>query len=222
MRTPWIVLGALILMGCTGAGSDFLDGGPDDPIATTVSTSAPQASSTTTTIATIAAPTTAPPTTVAPTTTIPEPTTTLSLEDQVRAGVAANKVARHACLASPATCDVGTIAVADSPDFIFLSQAISDRIATGYFGVARPETMFVIRSVTMGSDATSARIELCSFDANWLVDGRDPSTAADDIVVDDSQVTLMTDLTVALTDAGWRSFDERLIENIVGDNRCVD
>ncbi len=219
MRMPWIALGALLLMGCAGEESDFLDAPPDDPVTTpVVSTSAPPP---TTMVTTTAAPTTVPPTTIAPATTVPEPTTTLSLEDQVRAGVVANQVARHICRASPTTCDVSTIAVADSPDFIFLSQKIDERVSKGYYVLDRPESTYVVRSVTMGSDATSARIDLCSFDADWLMDWRDPEISTDDVLVDDSIVTWITDLTMVLTDTGWRSFDERLIEQVDGENRCV-
>ena len=120
MRMPWIALGALLLTGCAGAESDFLNDRADAPVATLVVTTVPPAS--TTTVAVTVAPTTAPPTTFAPTTTIPETTTTLSLEDQVRTGWAIIWANRDVCMIAPATCDVSTVAELDSPEYQYLEK----------------------------------------------------------------------------------------------------
>jgi hypothetical protein len=167
--------------------------------------SAPAKSDTSVVVTTVPVATDAPTTTEAPapTTVAPAPpTTTVPVEDQVRADFDSARVAREQCSVDPTTCDYAAIAVPDSPidaqmhEMVWMRVQLNVRTKPG-FG----QIQSTIESVTVAGD--TAQLTVCAFDTAALFEIHDPANPDDDTVFDDMPYSTRSQWEMKLTNGRW-------------------
>jgi hypothetical protein len=178
-----------------------------DESASTVAPSAATAAPTT-----LAAPTTvpqalpsaaaAPESTVAPT---EAPTTTISLEDQVRAAVTTNATALDACLVDPANCNVLTFTVPGSREAERMQKLVDRNVDVGLVSLIIPEfNSYLVESIRLGVDQRSAVVVMCVVDGNWVMDSMGTPDVADDVPVNDLLAAKRIEGLLTFAEGQWR------------------
>ncbi|MCU1388072.1 MAG: hypothetical protein JWL72_1410 [Ilumatobacteraceae bacterium] len=125
----------------------------------------------------------------------------------MRSAIALAESSYSACLTAMPSCDPATLAVARAGDLL---QGNVDRVnewnAQGYTVRDRDQFRYVVESVTLGQDNTTASAVVCIADGSKLVlPGAGPSGA--DVVVDDSYSSGLSNWEIKLdADGDWRAY----------------
>jgi hypothetical protein len=200
IRRPVALLGlgllAVSLAACSSGSNIKLDE-PATTVAPAAATVAPTTTATT-------VPETLTPTTVAPVLT-EAPTTTISLEDQVRAGVETTFWAKRTCLVNPEVCDVSTFTVPGSFEAERIQNLVDRNVSEGLHGFTVPEfNSYEVLDLRLGIDQRSAVVSMCVIDGNWLMDGLGTEDRSDDVVINDEVFVLLVEGSLVLTEDQWR------------------
>ena len=165
---------------------------------------------------------TSPPTTSATTvaTTVVETTTTLSIEQDVLAGLAEIEANIRVCLDAPAACDPTTVATQDSPAFASFAEMIASYATDGLVGRDVGRRRLIVEAVKPSPAGQVAVVEVCSVDGNWLVDPGLSPDPADDIVVNDAIDSYRVEWSLIRTPDGWRRHSGVTLETWLGEDRC--
>ena len=221
-RMRRLMIGACVALTACGGEADGFETMPTTAWLETTTPSPPVDSTTvpssTTTRLDDVAPTTSA-TTVA--TTVVETTTTLSIEQDVLAGLDEIEANIRVCLDAPPACDPTTVATQDSPAFASFAELIASYVdrRTGREGCRATATD------RRGGEAEPCRAEspmvvVCAVDGNWLVDPGPSPDPADDIVVNDAIDSCRLEWSLIRTPDGWRRHSGVTLETWLGEDRC--
>ena len=175
------------------------------PTTTTTLSSAPSITSTTST--------------VLPTTTTAGPAATV--ESDVRAAIDLAQSSFSDCLTAMPTCDPSTLAVARAGGLLERNTArIQEWNSAGYTVIDRDQFRYVIESVTLGDNLTTAMVVVCIADGSKLVL---PGAAPDggDVVVDDAYTSGRSQWEMRLDgDGRWRGYDAPAVGPTESTDQC--
>ncbi|MCU1395308.1 MAG: hypothetical protein JWM34_3736 [Ilumatobacteraceae bacterium] len=149
-----------------------------------------------------------PPSTAAPTTiAVPSTAAAADPEAAVRSAIALAESSYSACLTAMPSCDPATLAVARAGDLL---QGNVDRVnewnAQGYTVRDRDQFRYVVESVTLGQDNTTASAVVCIADGSKLV-LPNAGPAGVDVVVDDTFASGVSTWDMRLDGDGvWRVY----------------
>lgn len=166
---------------------------------------------TTTAVATTPAPTIAPNTT--------DLATTIDPKAEVEAAYLAALDARQFCNYEPEDCDFEAIAVVGSPQDVSTRETMAARLRDNLRSVRGIGSEKVrIESSVLAGDV--AFVVICALDAGVLFDVGDLATSSDDIVFDDSTVSLRVQWEMRRPDGVWLMFEGINLEKLTGGDLC--
>ena len=153
-------------------------------------------------------------------TTVVETTTTLSIEQDVVAGLAEIEANILVCLTAPSECDPTTIAVVNSPVYQYYIELVASYSADGLVVRDVGGRRQIVESVRVGLDERSAVVRMCSVDGDWLLDPGATEDSADDIIVNDDINSYRAEWLILKTPTGWRRHSGQSLEAWLGEDRC--
>ena len=184
------------------------NGGVESTSSTTAATTTSTSPSTTTTSST-----------ELPTTTIVDPRA--SAESNVRAALDLAQSSFSDCLTAMPACDPSTLAVARAGDLLKRNVSrIEEWNAAGYTVIDRDQFRYVIESVTIGDDRTTATVVVCIADGSKLVL---PGAAPDggNVIVDDAYTSGRSQWEMRLDgDGRWRGYDAPAVGPTESTDQC--
>jgi hypothetical protein len=214
-----MMIGACVALTACGGGADGFETMPTTAWLETTTTSAPVESPLVTSSTSITS--TSPPATTATTVAMSvETTTTLSIEQDVRAGLDEIEANIMLCLTAPLECDPTTIAVINSPVHQYFTELATTYAADGLVVRDVGARRQIVESVRVGLDGRSAMVHVCGVDGDWLLDPGASVDPADDIIVNDDIVSRRTEWLILKTPAGWRRHSGQTLETWLGEDRC--
>lgn len=219
-RMRRVMVGACVVLTACGGDADGFETMPTTAWLETTTPSPPAGSppaSSSATTTSIAPPTTSA-TTVA--TTVVETTTTLSIEQDVLAGLDEIEANIRVCLDAPATCDPTTVATQDSPAYASFAEMIAWYTADGLVARDVGRRRLIVEAVKPSPAGQVAMVVVCSVDGNWLVDPGVSSDPADDVVVNDAIESRRLEWSLIKTSDGWRRHSRTTLEEWLGEDRC--
>ena len=223
-RMRRVMVGACVALTACGGGAEGFETMPTTAWLETTTPSPPVESPTAPSSTTIAS--TSPPTTSATTvattvtTTVVETTTTLSIEQDVLAGLDEIEANTRVCLDAPVTCDPTTVATQDSPAHASFAKMIAWYATDGLVGRDVGLQRLIVEAVKPSPAGQVAVVEVCAVDGNWLVDPGVSSDPADDIVVNDAIESRRLEWSLIKTSDGWRRHSRTTLEEWLGEDRC--
>lgn len=150
--------------------------------------------------------------TVLPTTSVSPPAPTISpaesAESAVRTAIGLAQDSFSACLVAMPACDPATLAVARAGDLLERNVSrIEEWNAAGYTVRDRDRFRYVVESVELSADVTSAVVTVCIADGSRLVVPQ-AGPAGEDVIVDDEFISgrSMWDMRLD-SDGVWRGYD---------------
>ena len=153
-------------------------------------------------------------------TTVVETTATLSIEQDVLAGLAEIAANVRVCLDAPPACDPATVATEDSPAFASFAEMIASYASDGLVGRDVARGRVIIEAVKPSPAGQVAKVVVCAVDGNWLVDPVLSPDPVDDIVVNDAIDSYRIEWSLIRTPDGWRRHSGVKLETWLGEDRC--
>ena len=144
-----------------------------------------------------------------------------SAESNVRAALDLAQSSFSDCLTAMPACDPSTLAVARAGDLLKRNVSrIEEWNGAGYTVIDRDQFRYVIESLTIGDDLTTATVLVCIADGSKLVL---PGAAPDggDVIVDDAYTSGRSQWDMRLDgDGRWRGYDAPAVGPTESTDQC--
>ena len=202
-KTAWgITALAVVMLAALASCSSSSTAAPSTVVAST-STSATATPSASTISTTIAATT----------------TTTIGVEEQIKASYLQLYNGYWACLRAPDKCDPSSQTSSVGPARAALTKTVKDLVSGGLFAGSEDAGYVVVEKVVL-TDPTMAVVSSCWWDTGILY-GPPAAAGGLPIVVNNIQATSRFDTTIILENGNWRTSEEKRTERTEGENRCA-